>query len=173
VVVVAYDPVMEDPGSDPTVTDRIIAMLSGAGVPFRRLVHEPTPTSEDSARVREEPIEIGGKALVCKANDRFLVVVLSAVRRLDSKRLRRELNARSIRFATREELMDLTGLVPGSVPPFGRPVLDLELIVDRSTLANERIAFNAGALTESIIMATGDWLDIAAPDRVVDVAESP
>ena len=67
--------------------------------------------------------------------------------------------------------MDLTGLVPGSVPPFGRPILDLELVVDESVLANERIAFNAGSLTESVIMATEDWREIARPVSIVDVAE--
>ena len=113
----AYDPGMEEHESDPSITERIITMLSEAGVPFRHLRHAPTPTSEDSARARGEPMEIGGKALVCKAGDRFVVLVLSAARRLDSKRLRRELQVRGVRFATRDELMRLTGLVPGSVPP--------------------------------------------------------
>ena len=162
---------MSEPGPTRTTTDRILERLDEAGVAHRHLRHEPTPTSEDSARVRGEPIEIGGKALVFKAGDRFLVLVVSAARRIDSKRLRKSVGARSIRFASREELMDLTGLVPGSVPPFGRPILDLDLVVDESVLANERIAFNAGALTESVIMSTADWLEIAAPDQVVDVAE--
>lgn len=138
----------------------------------RHLVHEPTPTSEESARVRGEPIEIGGKALVFKAGDRFLLFVVSAARRVDSKRLRKAVGARGIRFASRDELHELTGLVPGSVPPFGRPILDLDLVVDESVLANDRIAFNAGSLTESVIMSTRDWLEIAAPDLVVDVAEA-
>ena len=154
-----------------TVTSRILDALSRAGVEHRHLHHEPTPTSEESARVRGEPIEIGGKALVFKAGDRFLVLVVSAARRIDSKRLRKSVGARSVRFASREELMDLTGLVPGSVPPFGRPILDLELVVDESVLANERIAFNAGSLTESVIMATEDWREIARPVSIVDVAE--
>ena len=162
---------MSDHEPTRTITDRILALLAEAGVAHRHLRHEPTPTSEDSARVRGEPIEIGGKALVFKGGDRFLVLVVSAARRIDSKRLRKSVGARSVRFASREELMALTGLVPGSVPPFGRPILDLDLVVDESALANERIAFNVGSLTESVIMATQDWLEIATPDQVVDVAE--
>jgi prolyl-tRNA editing enzyme YbaK/EbsC (Cys-tRNA(Pro) deacylase) len=38
-------------------------------------------------------------------------------------------------------------------------------------LANERIAFNAGSLTESVIMSTEDWREIARPVSIVDVAE--
>jgi prolyl-tRNA editing enzyme YbaK/EbsC (Cys-tRNA(Pro) deacylase) len=58
--------------------------------------------------------------------------------------------------------MELTGLVSGSVPPFGTPVLDLPLYVDRSILENEKIAFNAGSLTDSMIMSMKDYVRIAA-----------
>ena len=152
------------------VTARILEMLSGAGIDYRHLQHQETPTSEESARVRGEPIEIGGKALVFKAGERFFLFVVSAARRVDSKRLRKVVGARSIRFASREELRERTGLVPGSVPPFGRPILDLDLVVDESVLANERIAFNAGSLTESVIMSTSDWKHLARPETIVDVS---
>ena len=155
------------------VPSRLRAMLDAAGVDYRHLTHEPTPTSEDSARVRGEPLEIGGKALVLKADGRFLLVVMSAARRLDSKRLKRHLKAKSMRFATSEELLQLTGLVPGSVPPFGRPLLELELLANVSVLAHPRIAFNAGALTESIIMRTSDWERVAKPLEPIDVCQDP
>ena len=70
---------------------------------------------------------------------------------------------RTSRFATREELAALTGLVPGSVPPFGRPILPFDLHVDHSVTTHDIIAFNAGSLTDSIIMNTADYLDIARP----------
>jgi prolyl-tRNA editing enzyme YbaK/EbsC (Cys-tRNA(Pro) deacylase) len=59
--------------------------------------------------------------------------------------------------------MELTGLVPGSVPPFGPPILPFELFVDDAIRDNDRIAFNAGSLTDSIIMATGEYLAVAKP----------
>jgi prolyl-tRNA editing enzyme YbaK/EbsC (Cys-tRNA(Pro) deacylase) len=60
--------------------------------------------------------------------------------------------------------MELTGLVPGSVPPFGPPVLPFPLYVDPSVFENERIAFNAGSLTDSIIMGIGDYRRLANPE---------
>ncbi len=59
--------------------------------------------------------------------------------------------------------MDLTGLVPGSVPPFGNPIINLDLYLDNSILNNNKIAFNAGSLTDSIIMDVKDYLNIAQP----------
>jgi prolyl-tRNA editing enzyme YbaK/EbsC (Cys-tRNA(Pro) deacylase) len=62
--------------------------------------------------------------------------------------------------------MTMTGLVPGSVPPFGRPILPFDLYVDDSIPANDRIAFNAGTLTDSIIMSVPDYLRVARPTDV-------
>ena len=149
----------------------ILAHLDGNGVEYRLLHHEATRTSEDSARVRGESMEIGGKSLVLKAADRFIVLVISAALRAQSKGLRKALGVKRLRFANPDELLALTGCVPGCVPPFGRPIVDLPLLVDASILRNERIAFNAGSLTDSVIMARPDWQRCVDIDTIVDVAE--
>lgn len=149
---------------NPSIHDRITALLTEHNIEHRALSHPPTRTSEDSARERGEPLEIGGKALLIKVDKIFRLFVLSAARRLDAKALRAHFGARKSRFATPDELMEMTGLVPGSVPPFGPPILDLPLFADASVLANERIAFNAGALTRSVIMNTVDWRRLAQPE---------
>lgn len=145
------------------VFDRIVRWLAESGVPYRTVHHQPTRTSEESAKARGEDISVGGKAIVMKVDDRFQLFVLSAALKVDTKSVRDHFKARSIRFATREELHDLIGLVPGSVPPFGRPILELDLFVDESVRKNDKIAFNAGSLTDSIIMPTGDYLALAKP----------
>jgi prolyl-tRNA editing enzyme YbaK/EbsC (Cys-tRNA(Pro) deacylase) len=150
----------------PPVLRAVREMLMNAGVAFREMHHEPTFTSEESARVRGEELRYGGKALLLKTDDAFRVFVLPADRRLDSGAIRRELQAPKQRFATKEELAEFTGLVPGSVPPFGQPVLPFELYVDTAVAANPRIAFNAGSLTDSIILAVPDYLQVARPTRV-------
>jgi len=133
-------------------------------VVFREVHHEPTRTSEESARARGEELRIGGKALLIKVDADFRLFVLSAERKLDSAAIRTHFNAKKTRFASPEELMELTGLVPGSVPPFGPPVLPFPLYVDPSVFENERIAFNAGSLTDSIIMGIGDYRRLANPE---------
>ena len=40
-------------------------------------------------------------------------------------------------------------------------MIDLELFVDTSITRNEKIAFNAGSLTDSIIMSVQDYLMVA------------
>jgi prolyl-tRNA editing enzyme YbaK/EbsC (Cys-tRNA(Pro) deacylase) len=147
-----------------TVLDRIRAMLANAGIEYREVHHEPTLTSEDSARARGEELRIGGKALLLKVNDEFRLFVLSAAKQLDSGAIKQRFAAKKTRFASTEELLELTGLVPGSVPPFGKPLLPFELYIDNSILENEKIAFNAGSLTDSVIMTVSDYRRLASPE---------
>lgn len=149
---------------------KILAFLDEHAITYRTLHHEVTPTSEDSARVRGEDISIGGKALLLKYDKSFGLFVMSAACKLDSSALKKSLGAKKLRFATREELLEKTGLVPGAVPPFGRPLLDFPLFVDQTIVANERIAFNAGSLTDSVIMHVEDYLKIA-PHNILEFSK--
>lgn len=146
------------------VTARIRALLDDAGVAYRYLEHPPTRTSEESAAARGELLQHGGKSIVLKVGDAFRVCVLSAARELNSNRVRRHYGESRARFATSEELRALTGLVPGCVPPFGPPVLELPNALDEGFLALERIAFNAGSLTCSIVLPTRDYVRLARPE---------
>lgn len=149
-------------------------MLDANGVTYRHLEHEPTYTSEQSAQVRGMPQKIGGKALLMKAGkgDRFVLVVISADLQVKSSRLRKALGVDRMRFATKEELAELTGgLVPGCVPPFGEPIMPFPLYVDESVFENDQIAFNAGSLTHSVIMSIEDYKRLAVIEQVIDVSK--
>lgn len=156
--------------SENVVLAGIRELLDARGVTYRELEHAPTYTSEESARARGEELRIGGKALLMKGGDDFSLFVLPADRRIDSQAIRRTLSLKRLRFASADELRAMTGLTPGSVPPFGRPLLPFDLYVDSGICENERIAFNAGSLTHSIIMSAADYLAIAAPKQVFSFA---
>lgn len=148
------------------VTSRIRKILSEAGCAFREVEHQPTYTSDESAKARGEELGVGAKALLLRTDDVFRLFVLPADRKLDSAAVKRELQLKRVRFATSEELFELTGLVPGSVPPFGYPVLPVPLFADVEIGTRyDRIAFNAGSLSRSIIMSASDWSVVAQPER--------
>jgi len=149
------------------VFDAIRGRLDGRGIAYRLVHHEPVQTSEQAAAARGEDLAIGGKAVLMKVDDAFILFVLSAARKIDSKMVKQYFGAKKLRFATPEELQEQTGLAPGSVPPFGRPILPFELIVDYSILENDTIAFNAGSLTDSIILSVEDYLRVADPAVLV------
>ncbi len=141
---------------------RIRGLLSDAEIDFKEIHHPPTTTSEASALARGEDLKIGGKAIVLKMNEDYKLFVIAADRKIDSSKIKNYFGVRKLRFASAEELLRLTGLKPGSVPPFGKPILDIDLFIDSSVAQNEKIAFNAGSLTDSIIMSVTDYLRVSA-----------
>ena len=142
------------------VTDRLEAWLREAGAPFRLFEHAPVTTSADAARVRGTAPEAGAKALVVLAEDRPVHAVLPGNRRLDNARLRALVGTRTLRFATPEELLALTGCAPGAVPPFGN-LFGLPVLVDDALAAREDIAFNAGSTAVSIVMRAADFVRLS------------
>ena len=149
-----------------TILSKIEVLLQTNNCTYKKVSHRPTFTSEESAAVRGEPLEYGAKALLIKADEGFVILIMSAVQKLDSKKAKHALGVKKIRFATQEELKNLTGLVPGSVPPFGNPVLPFKLFIDTSITGLARVAFNAGSLEVSIIMDTNEYLKISNGDVI-------
>lgn len=148
------------------VFNKIKIFLSEQGVHFEEKEHEETLTSEDSARIRGDKLSAGAKAILYKVQDSFYLFVLAADEKMDTKKIKqyfkdKGIKAKKTRFATTDELMEMTGLVPGSVPPFGKPILDFDLYLDPSLLANDTISFNAGSLTNSIKMKLEDYKEVS------------
>ena len=160
-------PVEFEPSITMSVVDRLTEMLNQRDVAFEVLRHESVYTSEQAARVRGTPLASGAKALVCKADEQFAMFVIPANRRLASKLVRKNESIRSLRFASRAEVAQLTGLQPGSIPPFGS-LFGLETWCDEALAAEQRINFNAGDHGISMNMSYEDYLRAEKP-RVVQI----
>ena len=145
------------------VFERIETLLEAHGVAFDVLRHRPVYTSEEAAQVRGTPLSSGAKALVCKADARFVMFVIPADRRLASKEVRRARGWRKLRFASAEEVERLTGLAPGSIPPFGS-LFDLPTLCDKRLAENETINFNAGDHSVSVSMRYEDYIRAEDPE---------
>ncbi len=144
---------------DESVFSRVENLLKEHGVHFEVLRHQPVFTSEEAAAVRGVALSTGAKALICKADDRFVMLVIPGDRKLDSKRVRQSLRIHALRFATKEELKELTDLPPGAVPPFGR-LFGLPTYCDTRLAENERINFNAGDHGISVSLRYADYLQV-------------
>ena len=148
------------------VFERLDLWLSQNGVAYSVLRHEPVFTSEQAAAVRGTPLCSGAKALIVKAGDRFLLLVLPADRKLDSKKARATLGVKGMRFATKEEVAELTGLQPGSIPPFGS-LFNLPTYCDPALGENPSINFNAGDHAISVQMSYEDYVRVEKPVMAV------
>ena len=142
--------------------EKLKSFLDENKVSYEYKEHEEVRTSEEAAKARGEDIKIGAKAMILKCDDKFIMLVLSAAKKIDSKRVKEILNVKSLRFATPEEVEHLTGCVPGGVPPFAN-IFGIDLIVDKTIQMNEFMAFNAGERTKSLKLKTADYLRLLKP----------
>jgi Ala-tRNA(Pro) deacylase len=156
------------PAGRPAI-EHLVTWLTAEGVPFRVHRHAPVHTSAEAAAARGTPLAAGAKALVIRADDRPVHLVLPADHRIDNARLRALLGARRLRFVTPEELRALTGCAPGAVPPFGN-LFGLSVLVDEALTRVDEIAFNAGSREVSLTMRCADFLRLAGA-RVVRFAQ--
>jgi len=156
---------MNEPSLTP-VFEKVQSELRRAGIDFTHLHHEPVYTSAEAAAVRGVPLHSGAKALILKGEDAFLMAVIPADLALDSNRVRKLLESKRLRFATKEEVLQLTGLTPGSIPPFGG-IFGLTTICDERLAENERINFNAGSHSDSIQMSYADYVRYESPRLAV------
>lgn len=152
---------MVDPDDYP-VHQKLVARLRQAGVSFEVTRHAPVYTSAEAAAVRGADLHGGAKALIVKAGDRFIMIVLPADLSLDGRAVKKALGCKSIRFANKEEVVSLTALEPGSIPPFGS-LFALPTYCDARLAENTCINFNAGAHTLSISMPYEDYVAAERP----------
>lgn len=146
-----------------TVLERIEERLTAQGVSHRITTHAPVYTSAEAAAVRGTSLSSGAKALVVKAGEGFVLFVMPADRKLDSKQVRKNLGFRELRFATREEVFVLTGVQPGAIPPFGS-LFGLKTYCDRALGNNEKINFNPGEHTATLEMGYEDYVRVEGPE---------
>ena len=145
-----------------SVFERLSQRLQRDGAEFNVIRHEPVFTSEEAAQVRGTTLASGAKALICKLDDEFAMFVLPADRKLDSKAARKQLKARSMRFASGDEVLAMTGLKPGSIPPFGS-LFELQTYCDERLRDESVINFNAGDHAISISMAYAEYVRVEQP----------
>jgi Ala-tRNA(Pro) deacylase len=139
------------------ITRRVLAHLDSLQIPYEKLIHEPVTTSEAAAGARASRIEQGAKALIVKAEGSYYHLVISAALRVDNNKLRKIVGTSRVRFATAEELWELTQCRPGAVPPFGN-LFGLPVLLDDALLSEETVYFNCGSHTVSLRMSREDLI---------------
>lgn len=141
---------------------KLLSFLDEKVITYRHLEHEETLTSEDSARVRGTKLEQGAKALIMFADSKPILVVLPASKKLHNSLFKSQFEVKDLRLATPEEVLKISGVPIGAVPPFGN-LFNVVTYVDKGLLDNQEIAFNAGSRTYSVIMNSSDYLQSINP----------
>lgn len=143
--------------------NEIIHLIKSGDMEYSHLVHEPTPTSEDSAKVRGTSLEEGVKAIILKGKTtkkNFQINIPSNLK-VDMKAVA-EAVGEKCEFEDPEIIKERFGIVVGGVPPFGT-LMNLDTFFDDRLANCQKVAFNCGMQTESIIMKGQDLIKLVQP----------
>jgi Ala-tRNA(Pro) deacylase len=148
------------------VFDRLVALLEAGNARFRVIEHPAEGQSEAVARLRGTRPEQGAKAMFCVTRDAVpapVLAVLPGPARLDFRKLGSAVGAKKATLADPAFARQATGCAMGAVPPFALSP-GIRLVADPTLFSSNReIAFNAGRLDRSIVLAVDDYLRIARP----------
>lgn len=137
--------------------------------------HQPVTTSQEASKIRTGySISQGAKAIILRikgGNKYFAQFIIPGDAKINSKKLTKLLGAKSIRFATADEISELTnGIEIGGIPPFGN-LFKLPVYIDPALLENnsqsdsdKKIIFNAGDRRFSIALKIKDYLELVKPE---------
>lgn len=141
-----------------STVEKIKNLLTENSIDYETFEHEPVRTSEEAAKIRPGySLDQGAKALVVKSGGDFRMFVMPANLRMSSSKVKKNLGIKEVRFATPEEVSEITnGVQVGGIPPFGN-LFNIPVIVDPKLFLNERIVFNAGDRSFSIGMSSKDY----------------
>ena len=104
---------------------------------------------------------------------RHVACMVQATRRLDvNGAIRRRLGVRKVSFAPADETIEVTGMLPNGVTPFGLPS-DLPLWVDAGVMAHERVIVGGGSLSLKLFVDTEVFERMPHCEVVEGLAKAP
>lgn len=145
----------------------IIQLLQRNKIEFQLIEHAPVYTSKQAANVRGLNMSEGAKSLLLKTDKIFILAILPGDKKLDSKKLKRALGIKDLRFSTSEEVEKIMGCQVGACYPFGEPS-KTKTLVDKSLSLNEFISFNPGVHNKTIRIRWDDYQKLTQP-KLLDI----
>jgi Ala-tRNA(Pro) deacylase len=139
-------------------------LLQKLEISYDEIDHAPVGSCEESLAFRGEAGWSGAssKCILLKAKGKYYLLVTTAEKEIKARLFKKEFGTKDIRFANREELMEVTSCDPGSVPPFGHRDLSLPFYVDEDIFRAEHFMFNPAIPTKSFRVGIGDLRRIYA-----------
>ncbi|MHC4482981.1 MAG: aminoacyl-tRNA deacylase [Planctomycetota bacterium] len=142
---------------------RIVEFLDKSGVSYEVTEHQPTFSAQSMAAEEHEPGKYVAKPVIVKADNKYVMCVLSACHKIDLPALKSQLGAKSVELAKEEEMGKIfDDCELGAEPPFGN-LYDLPTVMDKALEGDEHIVFQGGTHEKAIRMSMGDYRKLAAP----------
>lgn len=144
------------------IPKRLTTSLDTAKVKYDVVEHRKVYTAYDLAQTTKSKLAHVAKTLLVRADKDFVLVTLPAHLRLDLKKLKALLKAKTVSIVTERSMLAKLKAKPGALVPFGSHY-KVASVVDRALMRAERVLVGAGSFTQSLRIKVKDWGKVDAP----------
>lgn len=167
--------------------EKIINLLKQNNIDYQEFRHEPVRTSEEAAQVRGSNLSEGAKALIFKCTTsstlesadlntkidsqyEFIQLIVPGNHLVDKDKFKDSYKFTKLKMASPEEVLEISGVEPGGVPPFGN-LFNIPIKVfysstqsfDELLKSTNMMEFNCGDRSISVRMKVSDYIKIVKP----------
>ena len=147
----------------PATPEQLIAYLDSLGVKTETVEHPPLFTVEDSQKLRGAIPGGHAKNLFVKdKKSRLFLLALEEQAQVDLKKVHELIGAQGrVSFGQAELLMEVWGVTPGSVTPFGAlndKDKRVTVILEKALMAHERVNFHPLTNTRTTGLTSADLI---------------
>jgi len=144
-------------------TRRTLEFLDGQKIKYAVIRHSPAHSAQEVAASAHIPGRSMAKTVVVQIDGRLALAVVRADKEVDMGLLRAVAGANFVMLANPSEFVDrFEGCKLGTEPPLGN-LFGMDTFVDSDLSENEFVAFNAGSLTDVVVLKFSDYRRLAHP----------
>lgn len=141
------------------IPKKVEGYLKKAKVKFEGIGHKTVYTAYDLAQTLKKDLKEIAKTLVVKSDNAYKLVVVPAVSRLDLKKLKKVLGAKSLSIIDEKTMARVFKVKPGAISAFGA-LHKVGTVVDKSLLKAKDAIFQVGTFTDSVKMKVKDFIGL-------------
>lgn len=146
-----------------TISKKLKDYLEKEKVSYKTLRHPEAYTALEIAGAQHLPGKQVTKAIIVKADGKYLMCVLPSTYQVDFAKLKKISNAKTIQLVSEDEIVRLfPEYEVGAQPPFGH-LYGLKVYAERHLDENEEIALNAGTHIDLVKIKWKDFIRLAKP----------
>ncbi len=124
---------------------------------------ETVETVHDASRVSGYSADKILKTMVVIVEEKPYIIILSGDKKLDFKKLSKELNVRNVRLAKPSEVEKILNVKPGEVSPFLDEVLRCNVIIDKSVVDKGEVLVGGGSLHHLVKTHVDEIIKVLKP----------
>lgn len=145
------------------ISSRLKALLDAQHVKYTAQSHPTVYTAQEIAAAAHVPGRQLAKCVLVKTQQGVTLAVLPAIYRVDLKKVKTLLKAKTLRLASESEIKQaFPDVEVGAMSPFGN-LYNIPVVADKSLAEADEIACNAGTHTETVTLRYRDFERLAKP----------